>query len=69
MAVPVYAAPLLYQALLAEGFVLPEECGDVSLELPVDGITQLVCRINITPRNVAQIGRALCRLEAKTEEL
>lgn len=61
-AVRLYHPPSLYQALKAEGFVLPDECGDVTLDLPVDGIVQLVVRINITERNVEQIGRALVRL-------
>lgn len=62
MARVVYIPPSLYEALKAEGFVLPDECGDCQIDLPVDGVPQLVCRINITSENVAQIGRALVRL-------
>lgn len=62
MTIPVYQTPSLYEALKAEGFVLPDECGDVALELPVDGLAQLVVRINMTDTNIGQIGRALQRI-------
>lgn len=63
-----YQPPSLYDALKAEGFVLPDECNDITIELPVDGIVQLVVRINLTEQNIAQFGRALVRLGRPREK-
>ena len=53
--------PYLYEALKAEGFELPKECGDVQLLMPVAGIFQLSYIVNLTDDDVARIGRALTR--------
>lgn len=37
----------LYEALKDEGYVLPDECGDVEMRLPVDGIVQLAYIVNL----------------------
>lgn len=52
----------LYNALKAEGFELPEECGDVEMRMPVDGAIQLALIVNLTEERLAQFGRALVRL-------
>jgi len=52
----------LYEALLAEGFKLPEECADVQLVMPVDGIYQLEYKVNLYGERLAQVGRALARM-------
>lgn len=52
----------IYRALKAEGFALPENCGDVTLELPVDGVIVLHYRIMVDTETLAMIGRALERL-------
>ena len=58
----IMASYQLYQALKDEGFVLPDECGDVTLTMPVDGILQLHYHINLTDVTLAQVGRALARI-------
>jgi len=52
----------IYQALKAEGFELPPECGDVQLELPVDGVIRLHYTELMTGERLAMVGRALIRL-------
>jgi hypothetical protein len=52
----------LYNALRAEGFDLPDECGDVQLLMPIDGIFQLHYAINVTGENLAKLGRALTKI-------
>jgi hypothetical protein len=52
----------LYNALVAEGFELPEECSDVQLEMPIDGIFRLHYSVNVTGDNLAKLGRALTRI-------
>jgi hypothetical protein len=52
----------LYHALLAEGFELPKECGDVSLLMPVDGVLQLHYTVNVLGDDLAKLGRALTRI-------
>ena len=52
----------LYQALKAEGFELPKECAEVRMEMPVDGIFQLVYRVNLTEEDLKKIGRTLVRM-------
>jgi hypothetical protein len=51
--------PMLYNALKKEGFPLPDECNDVQLSMPVDGIFQLHYIVNLTPEELQRIGRAL----------
>lgn len=52
----------LYQALKDEGYELPEECADVQLVMPVDGMIQLEMRVNLTDETLAMLGRALVRM-------
>lgn len=52
----------LYDALKAEGFLLPDECADVKLIMPVDGVYQLEYRVNLFGERLAQVGRALARM-------
>ncbi len=52
----------LYEALKEEGYELPEECCDVELLMPVDGIFKLRFEVNVTSENLAKIGRAYVRL-------
>lgn len=54
--------PSLYDALKAEGYVLPDETSHVAIDIPADGVMQLVLRINLTPETTAQVGRALQRM-------
>ena len=59
--------PMLYEALKAEGFVLPEECKDIKLVMPVDGVYQLEFVINLTDIRLAQLGRALTRIAEEAQ--
>lgn len=52
----------LYRALLAEGFELPKNCGDIILEFPVDGVTILVYRVMMQGEDLQKLGRALVRV-------
>jgi hypothetical protein len=54
--------PNLYQALKDEGFNLPPECGDILLEIPVDGLIRLHFVQNLTGEDLAKFGRALATL-------
>jgi len=56
----------IYEALLAEGFTLPPECGDLTLEIPVDGLLQLHYRENLCGDRLAAVGRALIRIADQT---
>ena len=58
----IYVPPMLYDALKAEGFQLPDECGDLKLTMPVDGIMQMHYTVNLRPEDVAKIGRALAKV-------
>ncbi len=57
----------LYQALKNEGFELPEECGDVELLMPVDGVFRLYYTVLVTDENLGKLGRALARLAEKKD--
>jgi len=57
----------LCRALEAEGFPLPDECADVSLRMPADGVFQLVYTVNVSGTRLQQLGRALERV-GKTHE-
>ncbi len=57
----------LYQALKAEGYELPPECGDVEMRLPVDGAIQLAYIVNLTGENLEKFGRALIRMAAEAK--
>ena len=52
----------LYRCLVAEGFIVPPECGDVELHMPVDGLLQLKYVENVTEERLGMLGRALVRL-------
>jgi hypothetical protein len=55
----------LYHALIKEGFELPENCGDVQLTMPVDGLFQLHYIVNVSGDNLVKLGRALARIGEK----
>ena len=59
-----YRVPQLYDALKAEGYVLPDECADVEMTLPVDGVMQLKLIVNLTGESLQQFGRALVAIGA-----
>jgi hypothetical protein len=52
----------LCQALKAEGFELPQECADVTLEMPVDGAMQIVYHCFLTPEDIVKLGKAFERM-------
>jgi hypothetical protein len=52
----------LYLALVAEGFTLPENCGDVELVIPVDGVIALKYTELMTGERLERLGKALIRL-------
>lgn len=62
MAVAVNSPTSLYDALKAEDFLLPDECGDVHLVMPVDGVYQLHYTVNLTDTDLVKVGRALARI-------
>lgn len=51
----------LYEALLEEGFKVPEECAGVELLLPADGLVQLRWTVNVRNEELAALGRILVR--------
>jgi hypothetical protein len=55
----------LYNALKAEGFELPKNCGDVQLEMPVDGVFVMVYRVMLDQEDLMKLGRALARMGEK----
>ena len=55
----------LYDALKAEGYELPDECGDVEIRMPVDGAIQLALIVNLTngpDGSLVKFGKALVRM-------
>jgi hypothetical protein len=62
MATTLPSGTMLYHALLAEGFELPKECGDMQLLMPVDGVFQLHYTVNVLGSDLAKLGRALARI-------
>lgn len=52
----------LAEALKLEGYPLPDECSDVSLEMPVAGAMMLRYSVFVTTENLPKLGRALIRL-------
>ncbi len=52
----------LYEALKAEGFLLPDECADVQMLMPIDGMYQLAYKVNLRDEDLVKLGRALVRL-------
>ena len=52
----------LYKALKSEGFILPDNCGDVELVMPVDGLMQVRYTVIVYGEQLAQLGRALAKL-------
>lgn len=55
---------LLYDALKAEGFILPNECAEVRLLMPIEGLFQLNYTVNLTDEDLVKVGRALARIGA-----
>ena len=49
----------LYAALKQVGFPIPEECGDIALVLPVDGIMMLRYSTFVTGENLVKLAEAL----------
>jgi len=64
MAAPYYhhLPPSLYKALKDEGFNLPPECGDILMEIPVDGVIRLHFVQTLTHDDLIKFGRALTKL-------
>ena len=56
---------LLYRALKQCGFTLPDECGDVQMLMPVDGVFQLHYTVNLTHDDMVKIGNALIAIGLK----
>jgi hypothetical protein len=56
----------LYRALKAEGFNLPDECRDVVLVMPVDGVFTLRYEVNLMGEDLVKVGKALARIGAAT---
>jgi hypothetical protein len=55
----------LYHALVDEGFVLPDDCADVHLTMPIGGLFQLHYTVNVSGDNLIKLGRALARIGEK----
>jgi hypothetical protein len=53
------APPTLGQALIAAGVELPEECVDIRIDAPVDGLMQIVFTCNVTPELAVKIANAI----------
>lgn len=41
------------------GVALPEECADIEIKLPVDGLWQIIYTCNVTGELAHKIGKAL----------
>jgi hypothetical protein len=54
----------LYRALKAEGFDLPDECRDVVLVMPVDGVFVMRYEVNLKGEDLVKVGKALARIGA-----
>jgi hypothetical protein len=55
----------LYEALKAEGFPLPENCGEVRLVMGVNAVMLLQYDVFITDENLARLGLAFLRMAEK----
>ena len=60
-------APSLHQALRDADFPLPDECSDVRLSMPADGIYQLHYTINLNDDKLARLARALMKVASQDE--
>lgn len=58
----------LYEALKAEGYTLPDKCGDVTLVMSVDEIYKLHFVVYVDAETLAKIGRALVRVAGSTSK-
>ena len=58
----------LLNALKEEGFELPPLCGDIILEMPVDGVVRLHYSEMLSGERLAQFSRALVKLGDKWKE-
>ncbi len=56
----IQAASLLAACLIEEGLV-PKECGDIDLEMPVDGAVRLIYRVFVDDVDLAKMGRAFAK--------
>jgi hypothetical protein len=52
----------LHQALLDEGFELPDETAEVRVVMPAGGVFQLEIIQNLNHENLAKVARALTRI-------
>lgn len=52
----------LYDTLKAEGFALPDECAEVYMTMPVDGMYQLHYTVNLRDEDLVKLGRALVKM-------
>lgn len=59
---------MLWAALKAEGYPLPEECASVEAVYPIDGVIQLRLTVNLTPEHLAAFGRAMIRIAERDFE-
>jgi hypothetical protein len=55
----------LYDALKDGGFDLPEECSDVEMKMPADGLYALHYVVLLNGERLAKFGRALVRMAEK----
>jgi len=62
--VKAYSGYSLGVALAREGLI-PPECAEVSLLMPVDGVVQLKYTVNVTSADLPKLARALLALDGK----
>jgi hypothetical protein len=58
----------LFAALRAEGYELPKNTVDVTIELPIDGACVLAFRVWLEQEDLAKVGRALARMGGDGDE-
>lgn len=54
------ASSLLAACLIEEGLV-PKECGDIDLEIPVDGAVRLIYRVFVDEVDLEKLSRAFAK--------
>lgn len=59
----------LYEALKAEGFILPDECADVHMTMPIDGLYQLHYTVNLRDEDMIKLGRAFIRMAEESQRI
>ena len=58
----------LYEALLAEGYALPEHCADIRIDMGVDTAVTLTFTQYVTDEDLAKLGRAMARMAGQPVE-